>query len=88
MVPMEAGMEQAGAEEDLVTWEAEAGAREAEPGELLGTSQEATASSGAADMANRTRAMEAAMVKDMVASVEEGEVAHSVEAAVLEAGVR
>ena len=88
MVPMVAGMEQAGVEEDLVTWEAEAGAREVEPGELLGTSQEATASSGAADMANRTRAMEAAMVKVTVASVEVGELAHSVEAAVSEAGAR
>ena len=92
MAPMEAGMEPAGEEEDLVTWAAEAGAREAEQeelGELLGISPGATgASSGEAAMASRARAMEAAMVRDTAASVEEAEEAHSVEAAVLEAEAR
>ena len=90
MAPMEAGMELAGEEGDLVTWAAEAGAREAELEELLGISPGATGpSSGEAAMASRARAMEAAMVRDTAASVEEAEaVAHSVEAEVLEAEAR
>ena len=90
MAPTEAGMELVGEEGDLVTWAAEAGAREAEQEELLEISQGATvASSGEAAMASRARAMEAAMVRDTAASVEEAEaVAHSVEAAVLEAEAR
>ena len=79
--------EEAGA---LVTWEgAEAGAREEELEELLGTFPGATANSGAVDMVSKTRVTEAAMVRDMEAMVEAVEVAApSVVAEALEAEVR
>ena len=90
MAPTEAGMELVGEEGDLVTWAAEAGAREAVQEELLGISLGVTvASSGEEAMASRARAMEADMVRDTAASVEEAEaVAHSVVAEVLEAEAR
>ena len=89
MAPTEAGMEPAGEEGDLVTWAAVAGALEAEQEGPLEISLGVTvASSGEVAMASRARAMEAAMVRDTVASVEEAEEAHSVEAAVLEAEAR
>ena len=91
MAPMEAGMDLAEEAGALVTWEeAEAGEREEELEELLGTSPGATASSsGAVDMVSRIRATEVAMAKDMEALVEAVEVAApSVGAEALEAEVR